>query len=1037
MAGKPVGIISIALDMDASAYKKAQAEIYEDAGRKTDSINKIYATVGTKSDAMYDAMRKQIQVAQDAIVSSTKSSAAERHRAEEGAHAKITALNEQQYGKQTSMIDSLKANWMGLAATATAAFYAIKNVVAEPIRAYMESEQALLKMGMAMKNQGDFTRAGLAGMQAHAEQIQRLTGYEDDATLAIMGNLKSYGMSNEEVKRATSIALDFATAKANEGMTIEKASEILGKSFLGITIGLKRQGIQIDENLKGTALFNSVLDQLNQRFGGSAQAELETYAGQWKQLKNQWQDVQEFLGLVFLKTIQGILTAAGLIAVTFMTAGQNILKMINMIMTPFNLLMTGFAYLAEYAGLTQTADALRSIATATDEAAASIGIAKEGALKWTDSQYKAMMATDSVSKAIEKMGKEGKRTQVIDEEASKAAKKAAQEKEQAIKSITEEIRKSNYEIEGIGRTQYEKDIARITSEAEKYRGAGVDSITVAKYVALEKTIAQKKESEEQAKIALKTNQEITKAENDMRKEGEEGTKVTLASIKKMEDEHWAGINKWFVATGEAEEKMRKEGEEGAALSIEKIRKWEDEKTKLWQKSGDEAVAQWGRDADAGVKASLDTIAWLEKRGDVFRQLYRDLRGYENVYYEASRELIIQQSKDFEEKLIRPGITSAEESTRIRLAIKAREIEELALLDMKALKSGNDFFGGMKAGFLELERATTSWGTIGANMVKTFSTDATKQLSDNFFNIVKGDFDKLQFDFESLMDSMLRILTNKLAEMVVNWVLYGNAVAAVQAAGAAGNIAGAGGIVGGVSNLLSGGGSIASGASAVAGLFSGGAPAFGGAGMAMAPGAMGAGTGIMAGLGTAMPYIGAAILLDQLTGGNVMSGIGDIVGGLFGGGGSSMSPEDRLYYTAYWQHMRAQGYPGIMDTYWDESAGEHGEQVRGYGYVDLQGQPYSLNSSEYLTTAAQADIAGRTARGYVSGLDYVPYDNFPVRLHKGERVQTAEEARGGGDGADLPPVQVNWNVDGRTLASLIYKQTKSGVKVIHSRGVTSI
>ena len=72
----------------------------------------------------------------------------------------------------------------------------------------------------------------------------------------------------------------------------------------------------------------------------------------------------------------------------------------------------------------------------------------------------------------------------------------------------------------------------------------------------------------------------------------------------------------------------------------------------------------------------------------------------------------------------------------------------------------------------------------------------------------------------------------------------------------------------------------------------------------------------------------------------------------------------------------------------------------------------------------------------NGLDYVPYDNFPAVLHKGERVQTAKEARNG-DGAALPPIQLNLNVDGRTLASLLYKQSKAGVKVIHERGITNV
>ena len=51
-----------------------------------------------------------------------------------------------------------------------------------------------------------------------------------------------------------------------------------------------------------------------------------------------------------------------------------------------------------------------------------------------------------------------------------------------------------------------------------------------------------------------------------------------------------------------------------------------------------------------------------------------------------------------------------------------------------------------------------------------------------------------------------------------------------------------------------------------------------------------------------------------------------------------------------------------------------------------------NSFTNYTLTIKANIKGSNVPGAKSGLDYVPYDDYLVRLHKGEKVLTAEEAR---------------------------------------------
>jgi ElaB/YqjD/DUF883 family membrane-anchored ribosome-binding protein len=81
MAGNPVGTMFVELSLDATKYTAAQKDILKGAEQNSANINKVFATVGTKSDEMYNAMRKNIENANAAILRSTITSEDEKRRA--------------------------------------------------------------------------------------------------------------------------------------------------------------------------------------------------------------------------------------------------------------------------------------------------------------------------------------------------------------------------------------------------------------------------------------------------------------------------------------------------------------------------------------------------------------------------------------------------------------------------------------------------------------------------------------------------------------------------------------------------------------------------------------------------------------------------------------------------------------------------------------------------------------------------------------------------------------------------------------------
>jgi len=70
----------------------------------------------------------------------------------------------------------------------------------------------------------------------------------------------------------------------------------------------------------------------------------------------------------------------------------------------------------------------------------------------------------------------------------------------------------------------------------------------------------------------------------------------------------------------------------------------------------------------------------------------------------------------------------------------------------------------------------------------------------------------------------------------------------------------------------------------------------------------------------------------------------------------------------------------------------------------------------------------------NGLDYVPYDNFPIIAHEGERVQTKEEADATRKGFSIGNIQIF--LDGQEVKGLI-KVIADGVVVERNqRGIDS-
>ena len=93
-----------------------------------------------------------------------------------------------------------------------------------------------------------------------------------------------------------------------------------------------------------------------------------------------------------------------------------------------------------------------------------------------------------------------------------------------------------------------------------------------------------------------------------------------------------------------------------------------------------------------------------------------------------------------------------------------------------------------------------------------------------------------------------------------------------------------------------------------------------------------------------------------------------------------------------------------------------------------GNPFNFGSAEDDPLNSMYPTPG----SYAVGIDYVPYDNFPVLLHQGERVLTAEEARSEGSSGGVQivmngvTIREDADID-RVAAALLQKMELAGMR----------
>lgn len=239
MAGD-IGKIYVQLSLDDKEYKQKLSDTLTSTQATARGIETSWKALGSKSEAVYDSQRKAAENAYTLIKSHASSTANDIVRAEEAKNAKLKILNEQQFGTQISIIDSLKSHWMAASAAIAAGFYTVKKFF------------DLAELGAQIKSIEDsFTalanNAGISG-DALIQKLKEVTNATVDSSdlMKKANRLIIEGFSAEQIIHIGEAA---RMAARLMGTDVRSAYESVSDAIVNLRQrGLKTAGFVIDLN---------------------------------------------------------------------------------------------------------------------------------------------------------------------------------------------------------------------------------------------------------------------------------------------------------------------------------------------------------------------------------------------------------------------------------------------------------------------------------------------------------------------------------------------------------------------------------------------------------------------------------------------------------------------------------------------------------------------------------------------------------------------------------------------------------------------
>ena len=201
------------------------------------------------------------------------------------------------------------------AAAAYVSFGAAKDFLTDCVTGVMELERANERLSTLMLNTKGNTQAMVDEIIAYGDELEKITTIEGDATVAGASQLATFQLQGENIKALLPALQNLAVGQYGVNVSQDQmiqSANLLGKVMQGQTGALSKAGVSFSDTQEkilktGTESQKTatLIEVLEQNFGGLAESMAKTDEGKIVSLKNAWGSVKDEVGNALMPTVSG------------------------------------------------------------------------------------------------------------------------------------------------------------------------------------------------------------------------------------------------------------------------------------------------------------------------------------------------------------------------------------------------------------------------------------------------------------------------------------------------------------------------------------------------------------------------------------------------------------------------------------------------------------------------------------------------------------------------------------------------------------